>query len=84
MSDGGKGSKARPLSVSQVDYAARWDAIFGRDQAPEPQPVMTDRELMQQALEALTVLGMNYAISAKHWPQADAVITALRERLARP
>jgi hypothetical protein len=31
MSDGGKGSKPRPFSVSNADYAARWDAIFGRD-----------------------------------------------------
>lgn len=31
MSDGGKGSKPRPLSVSQQEYESRWDAIFGRD-----------------------------------------------------
>ena len=31
MSDGGKGSKPRPLSVADAEYAARWDAIFGRD-----------------------------------------------------
>ena len=31
MSDGGKGSKARPFSVSQKEYDSRWDAIFGRD-----------------------------------------------------
>ncbi len=31
MSDGGKGSKPRPFSVSNEDYANRWDAIFGRD-----------------------------------------------------
>lgn len=40
MSDGGKGSTPRPLSVSQAEYEARWDAIFGRDvpqQAPAPQ-----------------------------------------------
>jgi hypothetical protein len=30
MSDGGKGSKARPFSVSQEDYADRFDAIFGK------------------------------------------------------
>lgn len=30
MNDGGKGSKPRPLSVSNEEYAARWDAIFGR------------------------------------------------------
>ena len=32
MSDGGKGSNPRPLSVSNEEYANRWDAIFGRDQ----------------------------------------------------
>jgi hypothetical protein len=31
MSDGGKGSKARPISVSQHEYDTRWDAIFSRD-----------------------------------------------------
>jgi hypothetical protein len=31
MSDGGKGSKPRPYSVSDEEYAARWDAIFARD-----------------------------------------------------
>ena len=29
--DGGKGSSPRPYSVSQAEYDARWDAIFGRD-----------------------------------------------------
>lgn len=31
MSDGGKGSTPRPFSVSNDEYAARWDAIFGKD-----------------------------------------------------
>ena len=31
MSDGGKGSKPRPFSVTQAEYDARWDAIFQRD-----------------------------------------------------
>lgn len=30
MSDGGKGSKPRPFSVSNQTYAERWDAIFGK------------------------------------------------------
>jgi hypothetical protein len=29
MNDGGKGSKQRPLSVTQQEYENRWDAIFG-------------------------------------------------------
>jgi hypothetical protein len=32
ISDGGKGSAPRPISVSQAEYESRWDAIFGRDQ----------------------------------------------------
>ena len=31
MSDGGKGSAPRPFSVSNEEYAKRWDAIFCRD-----------------------------------------------------
>jgi hypothetical protein len=31
MSDGGKGSSPRPFSVSNEEYAKRWDAIFQRD-----------------------------------------------------
>lgn len=37
MSDGGKGSKPRPFSVSQREYDTRWDAIFGRDLKEEKQ-----------------------------------------------
>lgn len=29
-SDGGKGSSPRPFSISEEEYARRWDAIFGR------------------------------------------------------
>jgi hypothetical protein len=28
---GGKGSAPRPLSVSDIEYAQRWDVIFGKD-----------------------------------------------------
>jgi hypothetical protein len=44
MSDGGKGSKPRPLSVSNDEYANRWDAIFGRDQKAK----------QEEALDALS------------------------------
>ena len=30
MSDGGKGSKPRPFSVSQDQFAQNWNAIFGK------------------------------------------------------
>jgi hypothetical protein len=35
MAEAGKGSKARPFSVSQEEYATRWDAIFQRDKVSE-------------------------------------------------
>lgn len=31
----GKGSAPRPFSVSNEEYNTRWDAIFGRDVAPD-------------------------------------------------
>ena len=31
MGDGGKGSKARPFSVSQDEFNNRWDLIFKKD-----------------------------------------------------
>ena len=40
MSDGGKGSKSRPFSVSQKEYESRWDAIFGRDLKEENTSVL--------------------------------------------
>jgi outer membrane protein assembly factor BamE (lipoprotein component of BamABCDE complex) len=33
MSDGGKGSRPRPLSVTQEQYDNRWDYIFSRDKS---------------------------------------------------
>ena len=30
MSDGGKGSKPRPYSVSQAEFDNRWDIIFSK------------------------------------------------------
>ena len=35
MSTSGKGDKRRPMQVSNAEYAARWDAIFGRDTEEE-------------------------------------------------
>jgi len=40
MSDGGKGSKPRPFSVSQEEYDKRWDAIFQRDLPKEEKLVL--------------------------------------------
>jgi hypothetical protein len=43
MSEGGKGSKPRPFSISQDEYDARWDAIFQRD-IPKEERVSTKIE----------------------------------------
>jgi hypothetical protein len=48
MSDGGKGSKPRPFSVTQDEYNNRWDAIFARDLQKEEE---LKKKLMNQ-LEA--------------------------------
>ena len=53
MSDGGKGSKPRPFSVSNEEYANRWDAIFGRDNTDSEVDDKTTRnnEETQEALQ---------------------------------
>lgn len=48
MSDGGKGSKPRPFSVTQDEYNNRWDAIFGRDLKKEDEL----KENLSKQLEA--------------------------------
>lgn len=35
QAEAGKGSRARPMSVSQEEYESRWDAIFNRDKDTE-------------------------------------------------
>jgi hypothetical protein len=45
MSDGGKGSKARPFSISQQEYDNRWDYIFSRD--------LDDAKLEDEAFAAI-------------------------------
>jgi len=45
MSDGGKGSKPRPFSVTQHEYHTRWDAIVGRD--------LKEKEKREKALDNL-------------------------------
>ena len=47
MSDGGKGSKPRPFSVSNEDYAARWDAIFAKPVEAEPVPTRSNQETQE-------------------------------------
>ena len=60
MSDGGKGSKPRPFSVSQDEYATRWDAIFQRDLPKEEKPksdyqdILSTEDCMIEVLEDMT------------------------------
>ena len=55
MSDGGKGSKPRPFSVSQDEYANRFDAIFGKKKNTDTEkvnkPVDELAEYQRQAQE---------------------------------
>lgn len=44
---GGKGSGSRPLSVTQDEYANRWDLIFGRDKAKVEEQHNEDEETDQ-------------------------------------
>ena len=49
-----KGSAPRPISVSQEQYAARWDAIFGKD-VPEPdgKDIVTDAQEIRETFEKM-------------------------------
>lgn len=49
MSDGGKGSRPRPFSVSNEEYANRWDAIFGRDKMSD----ITEKAKRERALDEM-------------------------------
>jgi hypothetical protein len=59
MSDGGKGSKPRPFSVSELEYASRWDAIFQRDLPREDntksdyQDVLSTEDCVEDAFKNL-------------------------------
>ena len=50
MNDGGKGSSPRPFSVSNEEYAKRWDAIFGKD-LKEDIPVTPEEDEAWKELE---------------------------------
>ena len=50
MSDGGKGSRPRPFSVSQEEWDTRWDAIFQRDLQEEKQEGKSREESIDQRL----------------------------------
>ena len=50
MGDGGKGSAPRPFSVSNQEYAERWDAIFGKDKDKE-KPIQPLPQTIAQNIE---------------------------------
>jgi hypothetical protein len=50
MSDGGKGSKPRPLSVSDLEYATRWDAIFATDQKAKQERALDEMVRISQEM----------------------------------
>lgn len=57
MSDGGKGSKPRPFSVTQEQYDNRWNHIFSRDLKEENkttndyQDILSTEDCVLNALE---------------------------------
>jgi hypothetical protein len=57
-SDGGKGSSPRPFSVSQAEYDARWDAIFGRD-LEETEEVLEEEDDADGSLKCLRCGGVD-------------------------
>jgi hypothetical protein len=50
MSDGGKGSKPRPIKVSNQEYATRWDAIFATDQKAKQERALDEMVRISQEM----------------------------------
>ena len=50
MSDGGKGSKPRPFSVANEEYATRWDAIFATDQKAKQERALDEMVRISQEM----------------------------------
>ena len=51
MSDGGKGSSPRPYSVSNEEYANRWDAIFGKDKQSDQERALDKLVEVQENMD---------------------------------
>ena len=51
MTDGGKGSRPRPYSVTHEEYANRWDAIWGRDLEKQEKREKALDEMVRNAQE---------------------------------
>lgn len=50
MSDGGKGSRPRPFSVSQEEFDNRWENIFGKKDKPADEQ-SADKEITDHSGE---------------------------------
>ena len=51
MSDGGKGSKSRPLGVEFDKYSSNWDANFNRKPPKEIDDAVAEDEAFKQVEE---------------------------------
>ena len=50
----GKGSKPRPLAIDAMEYAMKWDAIFGKKRGLHAERVL-DEELQEALAEEADV-----------------------------
>jgi len=60
-----KGSKPRPFSVSNEEYANRWDAIFGRD-------VKEDKDELRRHRDESDSMGRGKGNSAEQHPSSTS------------
>ena len=51
MSDGGKGSRPRPFSVSQEEFENRWENIFGKKEKSTDDKKSVDEEIIDHSEE---------------------------------
>jgi hypothetical protein len=59
MSDGGKGSSRRPMSISQQEWDSRWDAIFGRD-ISDYQDILSTEDCVLEAFDSVREVHAEY------------------------
>jgi hypothetical protein len=51
MSDGGKGSKARPLSVDTATFDSNWETIFAKKKPSNYQDILSTEDCVVDALD---------------------------------
>ena len=57
MSDGGKGSTPRPLSVDAETFANNWDAVFSKRRPNDYQDILSTEDCVLDALEKAVPCG---------------------------